>query len=298
VDGATASRPFTEHRDGSSWTYVPPTPPAGADSTRSRPSPPTTCGRWGRPRIACLSSIKWPADPPTPSIPSGQLGVAAIAANDVWAVGTSNNAETVTSTGTASQWTRIASPNDGAYINGALTAVSATSSGNVWAVGYYHTVCCLPRLHNNVLGRRGVALYNQPYERRRPRSGWNLPAGVSANADGSVWMVGRNLQSSAGSTAVAMSYDGDSWTMTTPLTQATQHQPFTPWLPPTARAMCGCRYSRMKRNTATPTHRALRRPLPTATPAPANTHRHAYRLHTTGSVVPSSRALRARLSCL
>jgi hypothetical protein len=67
------------------------------------------------------------------------LGVAAVSANDVWAVGSSVNSNQIEQTlieqWNGTSWNVVNSPNVGASYNG-LFGVSADSANDVWAVGY------------------------------------------------------------------------------------------------------------------------------------------------------------------
>src|SRR5205823_1593623 len=70
---------------------------------------------------------------------NGLGGVAAVSANDVWAVGNyrddSNNSQTLTEHWNGSTWSIVPSPNRGTN-NNYLKSVAATASNDVWAVGF------------------------------------------------------------------------------------------------------------------------------------------------------------------
>ncbi len=214
--GGYGFSPFTEHWDGTQWNYV----PANASGGRKlyAVSAVSTNDVWavGQSTNGVLifhwNGTQWTPSS-VPSIPSGVLnGVTAISANDAWALGTSNNAETVTLHWDGSLWSRIASPNDGAFIN-VLTATSAAASDDVWAVGYWATSGV--DYHGYSLhwdGSQWASITNPTSGDDPVRTGTYL-YGVSATPNGNVWMVGRNLQNN-GSTGVAMRFDGDSWTLT------------------------------------------------------------------------------------
>ncbi len=87
---------------------------------------PSGCGKW--------SVVKSP-NPGT--IHNGFTSVAAISANDVWAVGSEGNqgsAQTLIEHWNSSTWSVVKSPNPSSTVN-YLTGVAAISSSNVWAVG-------------------------------------------------------------------------------------------------------------------------------------------------------------------
>ena len=69
-------------------------------------------------------------------------GVAAISANDIWAVGHSGDPsytpyQTLTEHWNGTSWSIISSPSPGSYNGNDLYAVAAISSNDVWAVGWY-----------------------------------------------------------------------------------------------------------------------------------------------------------------
>ena len=69
-------------------------------------------------------------------------GVAAAAANDVWAVGTSTTAgtaQTLILHWDGATWTTVSSPN-GPGLDNALYGVAAIATSDVWAVGNYTEV--------------------------------------------------------------------------------------------------------------------------------------------------------------
>ncbi len=71
-------------------------------------------------------------------------GVAAISANDIWAVGHSGDPssiplQTLTEHWNGSSWSIIPSPSPGTYNGNVLTAVAAVSANDVWAVGWYQS---------------------------------------------------------------------------------------------------------------------------------------------------------------
>lgn len=100
--------------------------PASGKVSQSRFSP-TSCG--------------WSVVPsPNPSVtPSGLSAVAAVSANDVWAVGASgsqrSNGQTLIEHWDGASWQIVTSPNPGSIYN-TLYGVTAISASDVWAVGY------------------------------------------------------------------------------------------------------------------------------------------------------------------
>jgi hypothetical protein len=102
-DGTAPSRTLIEHWDGTEWRIVP------------SPSPDDQ-----------LNAL---------------LGVAAVSANDVWAVGyrsgtaTQNPIDTLILHWDGIEWTQVASPNLGAGAN-QLFGITAISADDIWAVGF------------------------------------------------------------------------------------------------------------------------------------------------------------------
>ncbi len=68
------------------------------------------------------------------------LGVAAVAPNDVWAVGQSTDfgaGQTLIVHWNGTAWSTVPSPHPGTY--SVLRSVSAVSANDMWAVGTYYT---------------------------------------------------------------------------------------------------------------------------------------------------------------
>src|SRR5262249_41972297 len=101
------------------------------------------------PSISAISSTltehwdgsKWSmvSSPNVGSFSNELLGVAAVASNDVWAVGLYVNSNQISQTliehWNGTSWNVVNSPNVGTSYN-ALNGVSAVSANDVWAVGY------------------------------------------------------------------------------------------------------------------------------------------------------------------
>jgi hypothetical protein len=84
------------------------------------------------------SIVSSPNPTPSPGLDSLLDGIAAISANDIWAVGTLHTSQfgqaTLTEHWDGTSWTIISSPDPGTFSN-ALNAVTALSDGTVTAVG-------------------------------------------------------------------------------------------------------------------------------------------------------------------
>lgn len=116
-------------------------------------------------------------------------GVAAISANDIWAVGHAGDAssiplQTLTTHWDGTSWRLVLSPSPGTYNGNVLTAVAAISTNDVWAVGWYQS---------GPTGQEGGALTmhwdGTAWTVVPNPSRWTL-YGVTAIASNDVWAVG------------------------------------------------------------------------------------------------------------
>ncbi|HKP54345.1 MAG TPA: S-layer homology domain-containing protein [Chloroflexia bacterium] len=111
--------------------------PASAVETLSQPASPTNCGPG------------WAVEPSANSGTAGNIlnGVSALSSTEVWAVGAYSNTSGVSQTlierWDGSAWNIVPSPNVGTSDN-LLQAVSARTSSDVWAVGFYRTSSASP----------------------------------------------------------------------------------------------------------------------------------------------------------
>ncbi len=201
----TAVHTVTAHWDGQSWTRIPsPNPdPTNQDNALYGVGGVSSSDVWAVGTYHSANGsrtlqLHW--DGTTWTQIDGQAGtlgtlvaVAAIATNNVWAVGFTDSSGTwpLTMHWDGVQWSEVSSP----LINGAyLTAIAAVSANDIWAVGY---------------------TANQPVTMHWDGTQWNVVSapgnaqlwGVSAVASNDVWAVG-----SAGSAqATIMQWDGSAW---------------------------------------------------------------------------------------
>src|SRR5207249_2942832 len=108
-------------------------------------------------------------------------GVAAVAANDVWAVGYSNTNgtspyRTMILHWDGSSWSIVPSPSPGT-IDNELQAVAAAAANDVWAVGYYDGLILIEHWNG--------ASWNIV-----PSPGYSRLYGVAAVASNDIWAVG------------------------------------------------------------------------------------------------------------
>src|SRR6266702_8664269 len=150
---------------------------------------------------------------PSPNIGTGQnqlLGVTAISATNVWAVGDSTNSlgydQTLTEQWNGTNWSVVSSPNSGIGYN-YLEGVAAVSANNIWAVGAYP--------YNS---------YYQPLIEQWNGTSWNVVSSPIIGTDGSVldgvarvpgsskvWAVGDEVTSNGIVQTLIERWNGTSW---------------------------------------------------------------------------------------
>lgn len=140
---------LAEHWDGAQWSFVPGTPSgttsnlfgvaalASNDVWAVGSYSSQATNNWSQPLVEHWDGTAWHVIPsPSLGTSSELRGVTALAANDIWAVGSTfaTRFETLVLHWDGASWTRVASPNVGPYGNG-LFSVSAASANDIWAVG-------------------------------------------------------------------------------------------------------------------------------------------------------------------
>jgi G:T/U-mismatch repair DNA glycosylase len=153
---------------------------------------------------------------PNVGISNNQLrSVVGIAINDVWAVGFYSNTvtnpnQTLTMHWDGTSWTVVSSPNVGTSDN-VLFSVAATSTNNVWAVGFYSNTVT-PLAQTLTMHSDGTNWIIVP----SPSVGTsdNQLRSVAAISPNDIWAVGvySNTAKSAYQT-LTMHWDGANWTV-------------------------------------------------------------------------------------
>ncbi len=166
-----------------------------------------------------------PADPPPPAWTivaspnvSGRdnrlLGVAAISANDVWAVGNSAvtttpaAAWTLTTHWDGTSWSQVSSPSPGQWHT--LNGVSARASNDVWAVGSFFSSGSGSSTQSLILHWDGSAWSQVPSPNYSGSSTTYLYA-VAARASNDAWAVGSTTLATTGGAMVIAHWNGTSW---------------------------------------------------------------------------------------
>src|SRR5712692_5942883 len=150
---------------------------------------------------------------PSPNVPlrtNSLSGVAAVSANDVWAVGTDggqkHNIFTLIEHWNGTQWSIVPSPNPGHGTNrNQLEAVSAVSANDVWAVGFGGTSDGTLIVHWD--GTQWRLVSHPPFP-----SGSQL-TDVTALSANDVWAVGTFINSSGDNRTLIVHWDGTQWSI-------------------------------------------------------------------------------------
>ena len=168
---------------------------ANAASSRAANAAPATCGKWT-------------------IVPSGSTivslqAVTALAANDVWAVGSGRGTHyvpTYTEHWNGTQWTTVASPSVKKQVN-LLFAVSADASNDVWTVGYYGPLSGTPAqaLIEHWDGTKWSIVPN-------PNESGSALYGVAAITPDNVWAVG-SYGTNGNLSSLIEHWDGTQWSI-------------------------------------------------------------------------------------
>ena len=162
--------------------------------------------------VTCDSTGRTVASPNIGASRNNLNGIAAVAPNDVWTVGTYINGSSVFQTlaehWDGSAWSVITTPNVGAG-NNVLAATAALSAGDVWAVGF---------------SRPDNSSAAQPLTEHWNGNGWTVVPtpprtsassialyGVSADASNDVWAVGIAFDSQYSAQPFVLRWNGSVW---------------------------------------------------------------------------------------
>ncbi|MDQ2808713.1 MAG: hypothetical protein M3Z04_17665, partial [Chloroflexota bacterium] len=214
-------RPLIEHWDGANWTMVTPAP---YDQTSKLVSVVALAANdvWAvgaggivvtgeqtpsRPLIEHWNGTAWSIVPSPPAGSAysiaGLTGVTALAADNVWAVGYSQELSTAPQAFVihwdGHAWTQVATPTEAAGLSG----VSAVAADDIWAVGSvgFYGPGVMQSLHWNGTAWAVVAV---------PMGPGSLTA-VSAHSPADVWAVGFAGEVNA-NTPLTLHWNGSAWT--------------------------------------------------------------------------------------
>jgi hypothetical protein len=154
---------------------------------------------------------------PSPNVGSGANtlnGVAAISADNVWAVGygTSqgySDSQTLVEHWNGTNWPIVASPNPPGAISAILSGITAISSSNVWAVGSYTSSGFVGQTLIEHWNGASWSVVSSP----SPGSWSNNLAGVSVISAGNVWAVGSYQNFGGPLQTLVEQWNGTDWSM-------------------------------------------------------------------------------------
>jgi len=229
-DSHLAVRTLIEHWIGTAWPIVPSPNPAVGGASGDELDAITAVGPsdlWAVGSVhddvaqdnvllfAHFDGTSWKAVR-TPSPPGSEhfaRGIAAVASNDVWAVGTVALEETLAAHWNGVRWTIVQTPSlhDGISPLNSLTGVTAVASDDVWASGY----------EGNVDNQN----FMKPYVLHWDGSSWTLSLTPNSGGEGSrlnatvalsagdVWAVGQTQALNGEIFTLTEKFDGTAWTM-------------------------------------------------------------------------------------
>ncbi|HKO62411.1 MAG TPA: fibronectin type III domain-containing protein [Pyrinomonadaceae bacterium] len=218
-------RPLAQHFDGGTWNIVPsPNPANDTQSVLHSVSATSANDVWAvgvthngsfpaRTLIQHWDGTEWRIVPsPNPDDQVNELhGVAALSANDVWAVGFSfgsqseSNIDTLILHWDGVSWSEVATPNNVLGVANQLFGIAAISTNDIWAVGSAGGEAI--SMHWN-----GSAWSTVPLPQDAGLSSEVLAA-VSGSAGNDVWVVGRGKGIFSNQTfATIRHWNGARWT--------------------------------------------------------------------------------------
>ncbi len=221
----TRLQTLIEHWDGNAWT-ISPSPTIGSDSNVLLGlAAPSSNDVWAAGYYLNASGVAqtliehWNGSAWTVSAsPNSGLGantlnaVAARAANDAWAVGTTTSANGVPQAliehWNGSIWTVVSAPNGGPGPN-TLQAISARAADDAWAVGNFANGTALAQ--TLILHWNGNAWAVSPSPNSGPGS--NGLAGVSVLTASDSWAVGTAFDAGGIGTTLTEHWNGSAWTV-------------------------------------------------------------------------------------
>lgn len=224
---------LTEYWNGSSWSVVKSPSPGSINNELFSVSAVSASDVWAVGFTASNSSsettliehyngsswsvVKSP-NPGTSPVNDVLSGVAAVSANNVWAVGSSNTlSQTLTEHWNGSSWSVVKSPNPDQ--GGVFEGVSAASANDVWAVGYLTNNGSIQNLTENWNGTNWQVVPSHNVGMHP--SFWAVKA-ISAN---DVWAVGSYGSSTAFDLSLSEHWNGKQWSVVaspSPGTNSTQ----------------------------------------------------------------------------
>jgi mannosyltransferase OCH1-like enzyme len=170
-----------------------------ANNTANGPVEKTLIEHWNGTQWSVMKS------PSPSSVDNNLTGVAAVSANDVWAVGfyanSSNIWHTLTEHWNGTRWSVVKSPSPGSQIN-YFSSVAAVSTNDAWAVGYSDKKTLTEHWNGTQWG-----VVKSP----GPGSVSNLLLGVAAVSASDIWTVGSYQNSNFVYQTLTEHWNGTQW---------------------------------------------------------------------------------------
>lgn len=147
----------------------------------------------------------------------GLSAIAAIASNDLWAVGRVGN-EPLLQRWDGTAWTRVQGPNPTGSVGTNINSIAAVASDDIWAVGSYFKEPSYANEWTIILHYDGTTWSIVPSPNPGPER--NTLVSVAAHGADDVWAVGNYQISDVEWRALVLHWDGMQWNvMTTPFYQ-------------------------------------------------------------------------------
>jgi hypothetical protein len=196
TDSSFNNHSLTMHWNGATWSIVP-SPAVGNDILYAVDAvAPNDVWATGRTQVGYSSSrtltlhwdgSSWTAVPsPNDSTGNNNLyGVAAVSANDVWAVGSAGSSKTLALHWNGLSWSVIPTPSFNNASNEVLVGIVASSSGDIWTAGQFIQSSVQQTLTEHWNGSTWAQVPTAD-----PVSSSNRLSGIAATPKGTLWAVG------------------------------------------------------------------------------------------------------------
>jgi hypothetical protein len=214
-----------EHWNGTSWSIVPSPDPAGGSTGSDElwaiaAVSPTDIWAAGDdfagggsivPLFANYNGTSWTAVPPPADGAGFMLGLTAISANNVWAVGDVSSQAFTSEHWNGTSWSVVSTPSVNAGSNPIeeLTAVTAVSATNLWASGWVGNIDNENKLEPIILHSTGGA-WSRVTAPNAGSEGSRLNGITSDGAD-DVFAVGTTQDSNGSLLTLIEQFSGSSW---------------------------------------------------------------------------------------
>ncbi len=222
--GSGANYTLIEHYNGSSWAIVPSPNPASLASYLAGVAAIATDDVWTvghyldsngvyRTLVEHWDGTSWTivATPNVGNGPNALNGIAALAPNDIWAVGYQSSSpggatSTLTMHFDGTNWTIVPSPNPGG-LTSSLAGVVALTDGSIWCAGFYYDGTQGRTLFLHRVSDEFVVVPGDDFQGQG-----NVLLGIAASAPGDIWAAGYHYPT--GTTdyqGLIEHYDGQRW---------------------------------------------------------------------------------------